>query len=279
MRIGGQVLFSSTDEQSLLATAKRNLNFYKAIIAGDGRAGKTSLLRQLRGKAFNENEQSTCGVELRTVEVGGDKWAKTDLASVGDVAVLLAEEFKRREPVSATAPAPAGLAPAPVAASASPVAALPAASPAADPAAATPPVQYKKYEPIAYTSDLPPFMYVIEGSDLSLSVGVTGGTPDRPLHYRWRHNGVVMDGETSSIVCIPSADSRAAGDYFVEVFCESQPTPVNSSVTEVRIVPSIMARVNSILRQQGNVSRATSPELSSPTSLVSGRTTPCSACF
>jgi hypothetical protein len=242
VRIGGQVLFSSSDEQSLLATAKRNLNFYKAIIAGDGRAGKTSLLRQLRGEPFNENEQSTCGVELWAIEVGGDKWANTDLASVGDVAVLLAEKFRRREPVVSTAPAPADLAPAPVAALASPVAAFPAASPMVTPV---------QHEPIAYTSDLPQFLYVIEGSDLSLSVGVTGGTPDRPLHYRWRHNGAVMDGEASSILCIPNTDSRAAGDYFVEVFCESQPTPVNSSVTEVRIVSSIMARVNSILRQEG----------------------------
>ena len=86
----GQVLFDTSDEQSLLASMLRKLNMNKVVFVGDGRVGKTSLLRLLRGDPFDENEKSTCGVELCTVEVGTGEWVSTDLAAVGDVAGILA---------------------------------------------------------------------------------------------------------------------------------------------------------------------------------------------
>ena len=92
-----QVHFGASDEWRLLTAAYRKLNLLKIVVTGDGRGGKTSLLRCLRGEPFNEDEKSTCGVELCTVEVGTEKWAITDLAAVGDIAGLLADEFRAQQ--------------------------------------------------------------------------------------------------------------------------------------------------------------------------------------
>ena len=42
---------------------------HKIIIVGDGRLGKTSLLRRLRGEEFDESQQSTRGAEMKMVRV------------------------------------------------------------------------------------------------------------------------------------------------------------------------------------------------------------------
>ena len=44
-------------------------NMCKVVVVGDGRAGKTSLLRRFRGEEFREDEESTCGVDSCTVEL------------------------------------------------------------------------------------------------------------------------------------------------------------------------------------------------------------------
>jgi hypothetical protein len=60
--------------------------------------------------------------------------------------------------------------------------------------------------PIAITRDLPLLpLCVAEGSELSLSVRVSGGTPNEPLQYRWRSNGAVVDGQTSNALRIARA--------------------------------------------------------------------------
>jgi hypothetical protein len=105
--------------------------------------------------------------------------------------------------------------------------------------------------PIEITRDLPPFRCVDEGSELSLSVDISGGTPNEPLEYQWSRDGVVVDGQVSSNLRIAHATSTTTGGYRVEVWCQSQPTKVASSVAKVRIVSSVMERVNSILANQG----------------------------
>ena len=45
------------------------LNTCKVVVAGDGRVGKTTLLRRLRGEAFREAEASTCGLDSMRLEV------------------------------------------------------------------------------------------------------------------------------------------------------------------------------------------------------------------
>jgi GTPase SAR1 family protein len=236
------VFFGASDEQSLLASTLRKLNVNKVIFVGDGRVGKTSLLRLLRGDLFNESELSTCGVELCTVKVGAGEWAEADLATVGDVAGILAGAFQRPAPASACPPTAfdrelAG--PAPAVGLANP------------PASGTAGASSSQGGPIIVTSDLPELRCVEEGSVLSLLVRVSGGTPNEPLQYLWSCDGDVVDGQASNELRIGRADSSwHAGRYQVEIWCASQPTRVRSSVVEVMIVPSISARVDSILLEQ-----------------------------
>ncbi len=207
-----------------LLTAAYQLNLLKIVVTGDGRGGKTSLLRCLCGEPFNEDEPSTCGVELCTVEVGAEKWAITDLAAVGDFAGLLADEYRAQQRVPTAAPAAAE----PLSDDAAlPISPAPPASEAS--ARADPPVR-----PIAIASDLPPLLCVAEGSELSLTVLVSGGAPNEPLQYRWSCNSAVMGGQTANTMRIARAARSAAGEYCVEVSCQSQPTPVKSSAAKVR---------------------------------------------
>ena len=238
-----QVHFGASDEWRLLTAAYRKLNLLKIVVTGDGRGGKTSLLRCLRGEPFNEDEPSTCGVELCTVEVGAEKWAITDLAAVGDLAGLLAVGFRAQPQHIPTA--------APAAAEPSSDNAGSASSPAPRASeASTRPDSPVRDGPIVITTDLPPLLCVAEMSELSLTVRVSGGTPNEPRQYRWRRNGAVVGGGTSKrTLRLARAARSAAGEYYVEVSCQSQPTPVKSIVAKVRIVSSLTDKVNKILEQ------------------------------
>jgi hypothetical protein len=233
------------------------------------------LLRLLRGDPFDENEKSTCGVELCTVQVGTGEWVSTDLAVVGDVAGILASAFQRREPASASPPTASDRE------LAGPANAVGLATP---PAPQTAGASSSQGGPITVISDLPELRCVEEGSVLSLLVRVSGGTPNEPLQYLWSCDGTVVDVQASNELRIGRAeDGWHAGCYQVEIWSASQPTRVKSSVVEVIIVPSISARVNSILLEdrvnsilleQGELTIARAR--SSSTSPASGCTTRCS---
>ena len=62
------------DEGAVLERATLKLNTCKIIVAGDGRAGKTSLLRNLRREPFDPEEESTRGVAACTVDVREESW-------------------------------------------------------------------------------------------------------------------------------------------------------------------------------------------------------------
>ena len=55
--------------RTLLSNGKRKLEYAKLMIVGPGRVGKTSMLRQLTGQAFDETEGSTRGVDACSVDV------------------------------------------------------------------------------------------------------------------------------------------------------------------------------------------------------------------
>ena len=67
-------LMYEQEQSELLRTAKRQLNTCKLGVVGDGRVGKTSLLTVLRGLDFNDEEESTCGVDTCTIDVREEAW-------------------------------------------------------------------------------------------------------------------------------------------------------------------------------------------------------------
>ena len=86
------------DAEVVLAAAAQNagadvlrgstcrLNTCKVVVAGDGRVGKTTLLRRLRGEAFREAEASTCGLDSMRLEVRelGASWRPTQPTDLRD---------------------------------------------------------------------------------------------------------------------------------------------------------------------------------------------------
>jgi internalin A len=58
---------------SSLKAGVASLNEVKVLLVGDGEAGKTSLVKQLLGEAFNQHEDTTHGISIRgwDVEAGG----------------------------------------------------------------------------------------------------------------------------------------------------------------------------------------------------------------
>ena len=86
-------------EASLLRVT-RQLNMCKVVV-GDGRAGKTSLLRVLRGDKFNHLEKSTCGVQKCSVECSAETWKPRKADDGGEDGLgfesKLADEFLRQQ--------------------------------------------------------------------------------------------------------------------------------------------------------------------------------------
>ena len=87
-----------------------------------------------------------------------------------------------------------------------------------------------------------------------MSVLASGGTAGEPLQYRWSRDGTVLEGRASSTLCITHAPRTAAGEYCAEVWCQSQPRPVRSRMSKVRIAPSTMVRVTPVLRESAKQS-------------------------
>jgi hypothetical protein len=92
----------------LLREAQRQLNTCKVIVVGDGRVGKTSLLRRLRGEDFDEDEQSTEGVDSCVVEVREECWAPASAGGGGvSYEEKLAGTLATRQEAAAKVAAPA----------------------------------------------------------------------------------------------------------------------------------------------------------------------------
>ena len=86
----------------LLRETTRHLNCCKVIVAGDGRVGKTSMIKQFRGEDFQEEEISTCGLDSMLVDVHavGETWED---AGDGDPSGKFAVAVVRSETESAPA--------------------------------------------------------------------------------------------------------------------------------------------------------------------------------
>ena len=65
-------------------------------MAGDGRAGKTSLLRNLRREPFDPEEESTRGVAACTVDVREESW--DDAGGGTSYESKLAQVYRRDQP-------------------------------------------------------------------------------------------------------------------------------------------------------------------------------------
>eukprot|EP01044_Picomonas_judraskeda_P036279 COSAG03_NODE_15938_length_416_cov_0.804416_1_plen_78_part_01 len=62
-------LTDENEQERLLRKTERQLNTCKVCFVGDGCVGKTSLLTVLRGLKFDDEQQSTCGMQTCTVDV------------------------------------------------------------------------------------------------------------------------------------------------------------------------------------------------------------------
>ena len=96
------------DESAVLARAKLRLNTCKIIVAGDGRAGKTSLLRNLRREPFDPEEESTRGVAACTVDVREESWDDAGGGRAMSYESKLAQVYRRdQQPEGKAEPEPA----------------------------------------------------------------------------------------------------------------------------------------------------------------------------
>ncbi len=72
-----------------LEKGKQPLNEVKIILVGDGAAGKTSLVKQLLGEAFDKHEDTTHGINIRNWQVrAGGKAVKVNLWDFGGQEVM-----------------------------------------------------------------------------------------------------------------------------------------------------------------------------------------------
>ncbi|RPI17218.1 MAG: GTP-binding protein [Ignavibacteriae bacterium] len=58
---------------SILEEGELPLNEVKVLLVGDGGAGKTSLLKQLKGEEFNKHELSTHGINIRNLSIKSEE--------------------------------------------------------------------------------------------------------------------------------------------------------------------------------------------------------------
>jgi hypothetical protein len=58
---------------TIMQQAEQPLNEVKVLLVGDGAAGKTSLIKQLLGEAFDQHEETTHGISIRGWEVEANK--------------------------------------------------------------------------------------------------------------------------------------------------------------------------------------------------------------
>ena len=79
----------------MLERATLKLTTCKIIVAGDGRAGKTSLLRNLRREPFDPEEESTRGVAACTVDVREESWDVAGGSSSMGYESKLAQVYRR----------------------------------------------------------------------------------------------------------------------------------------------------------------------------------------
>ena len=80
---------TNSDLQSLV----KHPNMHKVIVVGDGRIGKTSLLRCLRGEPFRADEKSTSGAEVLELSLSESSWQE---AVPRDTAEIIAEAYQAK---------------------------------------------------------------------------------------------------------------------------------------------------------------------------------------
>eukprot|EP01045_Picozoa_sp_COSAG04_P036477 COSAG04_NODE_8893_length_920_cov_0.866017_1_plen_260_part_10 len=211
------------DENTVLERATLKLNTCKIIVAGDGRAGKTSLLRNLRREPFDPEEESTRGVAACTVDVREESWDDAE-GGATSYESKLAQVYRREaqpEPEPDAAEPEPDLSPAPRR-TAAPTAAAPAAE--------------KPREPLSLHSDQEETVQTGEGMPLTLEVQPKRGLATVTCVFQWHKDGEPMDGATETRLTIESATQGHAGVYFC--VAESDGETVRSQDKTVELVES-----------------------------------------
>ena len=209
----------------MLARATLRLNTCKIIVAGDGRAGKTSLLRNLRREPFNPEEESTRGVAACTVDVREESW---DAAGGGGTSYesKLAQVYRRdQQPEGKAEPEPEpdfSSAAAPRRAAAPKKAAAPKAEKAT----------------LSLRGDKEETAPTGEGMPLTLEVDPRRGPKAVSCTAQWHKDGQPLDGATQTKLTIDAVTAAEhAGVYFCVV--ESEGETVRSKDKAIELVTSL----------------------------------------
>jgi hypothetical protein len=222
------------DENDVLRSVCR-LNISKVSVGGSGRAGKTSLLRVIRGEIFRLNEESTRGLAACTVDVREETWSTSggELAAATYQEKLaleirkLALEIKKQADIAEPEPEPEWDMPMhPQRRSQSELDFVPE------------PESQRHPKParvgLRLINDRKGTVAAEAGQPCRLSVKVDSNSA---VTFQWLKNGEPVGGATSEVLILDSASPDDEGDYACLVTVDGA-QPVKSATKRVRLVES-----------------------------------------
>ena len=258
------------DLHDLLRDATRRLNTHKVIVVGDGRVGKTSMLRRLRGEEFRHGEESTRGAELCSVTVREESWS--DGHPVADITDIMAAAWLNRsenrptvvaditeqaEPLPQPQPQPQRKLQSQLQSNREPAEAEPVSMEGLG-------RHCHDQEPVSSAIEItshPIDACVEAGEETRVSVSASGGYPTEAVEYQWHKDGTAVEGQASAALQFKQTAHGNAGRYHVEVWCKSQPRRVRSKTMKLRVMRPITAKVSEIIRTKGAALTDDSPRV------------------
>ena len=118
---------------------------------------------------------------------------------------------------------------------------------------------------IAITKDLAD-VCVDEGQETRASVEIDRGSlPRNELSFRWirvesNNKETPLEGQTSFVLLFEQTERKHDGSYYVEIFCNAH-RHRRSRTMRLRVVPSVLGKVQDIIRTEGNALTTDTPRV------------------